>query len=437
MSAKQSIDFLIHGGKKLSGSVRTNTSKNGAMGLLSASLLNKGTTILHGIPRIEEVNRILEVLQSIQVKTEWKGANTLVVDASSIDLDKINYESANKTRTILMFIGSLANRFDSFRLPHSQGCKLGKRSIATHKFGLEKLGIEIDVDDMYYNVTNTHDPASRVVLFESSDTASENVIIAAAGIPQTSELRFVSPNYMVQDVCGFMKALGAEVEGLGTHHVTITGKNEYNREVEYYNSEDPIEAMMWIAAALCTKSELTIERVPINFLEIELEHLRKMGAQFERGEIYLSENGFTELIDLMVKPSDLKAISEKISAKPYPGINPDNLPFFVPICALAEGQSLIHDWMFENRAIYFMELTRLGANMHLGDPHRVFIEGVEEFDPAQVVCPPALRPAMIVLLAMLAAPGESILRNVYSIKRGYQEIAERLNQLGADVQVIG
>jgi UDP-N-acetylglucosamine 1-carboxyvinyltransferase len=264
----------------------------------------------------------------------------------------------------------------------------------------------------------------------------KNLIIAASGIAQTTELKFISANYMVQDVCGFMKVLGVEVEGLGTHRLTITGKTEFNTEVEYHNSEDPIEAMMWISAALCTKSELKIERVPIDFLEIELEHLRKMGAQFEESEVYLSNNGFTKLIDLTVKPSKLKSLSEKIAAKPYPGINADNLPFFVPICALAEGSSLIHDWMFENRAIYFMELTRLGANMHLGDPHRVFIEGVKEFDPAQVVCPPALRPAMIVLIAMLAAPGESILRNVYSIKRGYQEIAERLNQLGADVQVI-
>jgi UDP-N-acetylglucosamine 1-carboxyvinyltransferase len=436
MSQTQTNDFLIKGGKKLSGTVVTNTSKNGAMGLLSASLLNKGTTILHGIPRIEEVNRIIEVLESIQVEVSWQGPSTLKINTADLDLSKINYQSANKTRSILMFIGALANRLGDFKIPHSQGCKLGKRSIATHQFGLEKLGIQIETDDMYYNVINTHKPLQKVVLFESSETASENLVIAAAGIDQTTELKFISANYMVQDVCGFMKALGVEVEGLGTHRLTITGKTEFKTEVEYHNSEDPIEAMMWISAALCTKSELKIERVPIDFLEIELEHLRKMGAQFEESEVYLSNNGFTKLIDLTVKPSKLKSLSEKIAAKPYPGINADNLPFFVPICALAEGSSLIHDWMFENRAIYFMELTRLGANMHLGDPHRVFIEGVEEFDPAQVVCPPALRPAMIVLIAMLAAPGESILRNVYSIKRGYQEIAERLNALGGDIQVI-
>jgi UDP-N-acetylglucosamine 1-carboxyvinyltransferase len=288
----------------------------------------------------------------------------------------------------------------------------------------------------YYHIFKSGKPAKDLAMFESGDTATENLVIAASGLDQTTTLRYISSNYMVQDVCGFMEKFGVKIKGFGTPTLEITGMKEFNQDIEYYNSEDPIEAMMWISAALTTQSELTIQRAPLDFLEVELEHLRLMGAKFKLSKPYLSKNGFTRLVDIEIKPSKLKAIDEKIAARPYPGINPDNLPFFVPICALAKGQTLIHDWMFENRAIYFMELTRLGANLHLGDPHRLFIEGVDSFSPAQVVCPPALRPAMIVLIAMLSANGESILRNVYSIKRGYEEIAERLNQLGADIEVI-
>jgi len=121
---------------------------------------------------------------------------------------------------------------------------------------------------------------------------------------------------------------------------------------------------------------------------------------------------------------------------PYPGINIDNLPFFVPIAAVAKGETLIHDWVYENRAIHYMELTKLGARMILADPHRVYVTGSTTFKPTQIACPPALRPAMIILIAMLAADGVSILRNVYSISRGYEEIATRLNSLGAKIEVL-
>ncbi|MFM6253694.1 MAG: hypothetical protein ACKPEQ_31885, partial [Dolichospermum sp.] len=161
-----------------------------------------------------------------------------------------------------------------------------------------------------------------------------------------------------------------------------------------------------------------------------------MGLKYKRSKVYLSKNGYSKLVDLTVFPSKLEAPIEKITSGAYPDINIDNLPFFVPIACKATGMSLIHDWVYENRSIYFMELNKLGANLLLADPHRVYVEGGVEFQASQVVCPPALRPAMIILIAMLDAKGTSILRNVYSIKRGYQEIAERLNQLGAKITIL-
>jgi UDP-N-acetylglucosamine 1-carboxyvinyltransferase len=437
ISINPSMDFEVEGGHKLSGSITTNCSKNGAMGLLCASLLNKGKTTLHGIPRIEEVNRIIEVLESVGVKVRWTNSNTLeLFHGGKIDLSNINAISAIKTRSIIMFIGGLIHLFDSFSLPQAQGCKLGKRSVIAHIYALEELGVKIKATKDSYQVTSKKLKPSDIVMYESGDTAVENLLIAAAKIPSKTTIRFASPNYMVQEVCFFLQKLGVKIDGVGSDTLIIHGIHEINQDIEYHNSEDPIEAMMFLSAAITTESEITIQRCPIDFLELELYKLEKMGFKYKKTKVYKSLNGQTNLVDITTYPSKLKALDEKVYARPFPGINIDNLPFFVPICCRAEGTTLIHDWVFENRAIYYMELVRLGAKMILADPHRLYIEGPIDFKPAQVVCPPALRPAMIILIGMLAAEGKSILRNVYSINRGYEDIAQRLNSLGAKITVL-
>jgi len=241
---------------------------------------------------------------------------------------------------------------------------------------------------------------------------------------------------MVQEVCFFLETLGVQIDGIGTGTLTIHGLKEINRDIEYTNSEDPIESMMFIAAGIVTHSHITITRCPIDFLAVELEKLKRMGLKFKTSPKYFSYNGGTVLVDIEIFESKLVAPEDKIHPNPYPGINIDNLPFFVPIATQAKGMTLIHDWVYENRAIYFTELNRLGAEINLADPHRVYVTGVTKLKPAQVVCPPALRPAMIILLAMLGAEGTSVLRNVYMINRGYEEIAERLNSIGADIKII-
>ncbi len=435
--ASGSIDFEIEGGHKLHGEITTNASKNGAMGLLCASLLNKGKTTLHNIPRIEEVNRMLEVLNSIGVQTKWIAKNSLeIVPPAKIALEKIDIEAAIKTRSVIMLMGPLIHLFEKFSLPHAAGCKLGKRTVSAHLFGLEELGIKIKVTHSNYEVAVKNMKAATVIMYEAGDTACENIAIAAAKIPGKTTIKFATANYMVQETCRFLQKLGVRVEGVGTSTIVIEGVPDIDQDVEYWNSEDPIESMMFLSAAITTGSHITIRRCPIDFLEMELYKLKKMGLKFKRSKPYLSQNGFTKLVDIEVFPSQLKAPEEKLHALPYPGINQDNLPFFVPIATQAKGTTLIHDWTFENRAIYFMELTKLGAQMILADPHRVFVEGPTPLKPTQVVCPPALRPAMIILIAMLAAPGKSILRNIYSIARGYEEIAERLNKLGAKIRVL-
>jgi len=437
VSINDSIDFEVNGGKKLHGTIKTNFSKNGSVGLLCASLLNRGTTTLHGIARIEEVNRVIEILESIGVKVVRQGPNTVVITPpKNFNLRSINIESAIKTRSVVMLIGPLIHMLSSFSLPHAQGCTLGRRTIAAHTYALEELGIKIKTVSKDYEISSKKLKPANIVMYESGDTACENVLSAAALIPGKTVISFASANYMVQEICFFLETLGVKIDGIGTSTLTIHGIKEINKNIEYWNSEDPIESMMFISACIVTDSKLTITRCPIDFLALELEKLKRMNLKYKILKNYYSYNGRTKLADIEIFPSKLQALSDKIHSNPYPGINIDNLPFFVPIAIRATGQTMIHDWVYENRAIYFTELNRLGANITLADPHRVYIQGGTPLKPAQVVCPPALRPSMVIFISMLAAPGTSILRNVYMINRGYEEIAERLNSIGADIKIL-
>lgn len=431
------IDFEIVGKRKLSGKIKTNPSKNGALGLLCASLLNDNVTTLHNIPQIEEVKRILEVFTSIGVKVKWISKNSLEINPpKKFEMKNLEKDSAAKIRSALMMIGALVHKIDNFHLPHAGGCKMGNRTIAAHRYALEEVGVHIDTKEEYYDISKKKLTSSEIILYESSDTAAENALICAALIPGITTIKFAPPNYQVQDVCFFLENCGVKVEGIGTTTLIVHGVEKIDKPIEHYNSEDPIESMMFISAAIVTESEITITHCPINFLELELYKLEKMGLKYELSKKYLSTNGKTILCDVTIKKSKLHSPDDKIHAQPYPGINVDNLPFFVPICAVADGKTLINDWMWEGRAIYFSELNRLGGKVTLLDPHRVIVEGPTHFKAAQIVCPPALRPAVIIMIAMLGAEGISLLRNVYSINRGYEEIAERLNSIGANIKVL-
>ena len=335
-----------------------------------------------------------------------------------------------------MLMGPLIHKFSSFTLPHAQGCSLGKRTIAAHIYALEKLGVKIKTTTNDYEITAKKLKPGEIVMYESGDTACENILTASALIPGKTTISFASANYMVQEICFFLETLGVKIDGVGTSTLIVHGISEINKNIEYWNSEDPIESMMFISACIVTDSRLTITRCPIDFLSLELEKLKRMNLKYKILKRYYSYNGRTKLADIEIFPSRLKALADKIHSNPYPGINIDNLPFFVPIAIRAKGQTMIHDWVYENRAIYFTELNRLGANISLADPHRVYINGGTKLRAAQVVCPPALRPSMVILISMLAAEGTSILRNVYMINRGYEEIAKRLNSIGADIKIL-
>jgi UDP-N-acetylglucosamine 1-carboxyvinyltransferase len=428
----------VAGGTRLSGSIDVKTSKNAGVALLCASLLNRGTTTLRKVARIEEVNRLLEVLESIGVRTRWlNGDGDLeIVPPPVLDLASIDAEAARRTRSIIMFLGPLMHRHESFEIPYAGGCDLGTRTVEPHMTALRPFGLEVKATEGSYRaqVDASVRPQRPIVLTERGDTVTENALLAAALHEGTTVIRNASSNYMVQDLCFFLTELGVQIEGIGTTTLRVTGVSHIDRDVTYAPSEDPIEAMSLITAAIVTGSTITVRRVPIEFMEIELATLEEMGLRYDRSEEYLALNGRTRLVDITTYPSTLQAPLDKIHPMPFPGLNIDNLPFFAVIAATATGTTLLHDWVYENRAIYLTELTKLGARVQLLDPHRVLIEGPTRWRAAEVICPPALRPAVVILIAMLAARGTSVLRSVYVINRGYEELAERLNALGAQIE---
>ncbi len=433
------VNLRIEGGHPLSGAIPLKTSKNAAVALLCASLLNYGVTRFKSFPRIEEVNRIIEVLESIGVQVKWLPGNDLEIRRpEELLLDKLNVTAARKTRSVLMLIGSLMHDYTEFKIPYAGGCKLGARTVEPHLFALEEFGVSIVATTGFYNVTVNKKAPGEFVLYESGNTVTNNVLMAAARTTEKTVIQAASGDYMVQDLCFFLQKLGVSIDGIGSAFLTIEGVPYIKKNVTYAPTEDPIEAMFFIAAAVTTNSKITVQRVPYKWIGLELLKLKKMGLKFSLGEPYKAGNGIIDLADITIEQHNghLRALPDKLHPNLYPGLNPDNLPYFVPIAAVIKGRTLIHDWMYENRAIYYTEMTKVGAQVELADPHRIYVTGPTKFTAADVVCPPALRPASLLLIGMLAAKGNSMLRNVYTINRGYEDLAERLNSLGARITVI-
>ena len=420
--------------------VTIKSAKNTTLALMFAALLNHGKTTLKNAAKVEEIFRIIEVLESLGINIRWVGNDLEIKRPSRLDSGNINEEAAVLTRSVVMLTGVLGSEIRKFAIPFSGGCRLGKRSISAHAYALANFGIKINTTDDCYQVSSRFKAAEKpIIMYESGDTATVNVLLAAARLEEKTVIKMASANYQVQDICIFLKQLGVQIKGIGTPTLTVVGKRQpIKKDIEYYPAEDPVEAMTLIAAAITTDSSIVLKRVPLDFLELELLKIEKMNCQIDVLKEYVGRNKFLRLADLRVQlhHGRMQTLDDKISCRPYPGLNIDHLPFFVPIAATAAGTTLIHDWVYEDRALYYTELNRIGASVRLADPHRVYVQGPTKWHAADLSCPPAIRPATINLVAMLAAPGVSTLRNIYTINRGYENVAQTFNNLGAKIEVI-
>ena len=295
----QAVNLKIEGGYELKGEITLKTSKNAAVGLLCASLLNDGVTTLKNIARIEEVNRIIEVLQSIGVQVKWQDETDLVIKVpKELNLAGIDHEAAKKTRSVLMLIGPLIHRTKHFIIPYAGGCNLGRRTVLPHLYALEEFGVKVETKSGFYQIeSQLHVPNRNVVLYESGDTTTENILLAAALTPGETIIKMASANYAIQDLCFFLEKLGVKIEGIGSSTLRVHGAKRLDANITYYPSEDPVEAMTFISAAITTNSAINIKRAPIEFLELELLKLEKMGLKYHLSKPYKANNQHTALSD--------------------------------------------------------------------------------------------------------------------------------------------
>lgn len=413
--------FEIQGGKRLSGEIDVRGSKNATTPILAAALLTKEECIISNIPLIEDVFTMLKILESIGVEVKWLGERKISLRAEKLDLGKMDFAFMKKIRSSILLFGPLSARFNKFRIAHPGGCVIGNRPVGTHFDALAKMGVEIKQDGKFYNVNSSKKKPAKVVLAESSVTATENTMMLAASLPGKTIIKIAAMEPHVEDLGKFLVKLGAKIKGLGTHTLEIIGSQNLQgaqHEVIY----DANEAATFLIMGVAAGSRIKIKNAQEDHLDIILEKLREFGANFKIGKNYIE----------VIPAKKIKAVS-KIDARIYPGIPTDVQAPFAVLATQAEGKTLIHDTLFEGRFNYIQEINKMGAKAEILNPHQAVIEGptklkgttIQSFD---------LRAGAALIIAALVAEGKTIINDIYQVDRGYEKIEERLQKLGADIK---
>lgn len=414
--------FVIIGGKKLKGEIEVKGSKNAAGPCLIASLLTKDECIIYNVPQIEDILNILEVLRSMGVSVEKLKDGSIKIKADKVNPEKIDFEKASKTRISVLFFGALLSRSKKFKLPPPGGDRIGLRPISVQLNALESLGAKIERQEKAYSITCKNLKGKEIVLEEFSVTATEALIMAAVLAEGQTIIKGAAAEPHVQDLGNMLLKMGAKIEGLGTHTIKITGVKELHG-VSHSIIPDPIEAGTFIIMGALVPGKIKITGIDLSHLELFLAKLEEMGVVMERGKDYI------------VVSHSPKLKSVKIQALPYPGFPTDLLPVIIPLLISAEGKSLVHDPLYENRFNYVSELKKMGADIEMVDPHRAFVLGPKKLLGA-IIDSWDIRAGACLVVAALGAEGQTTIKNIFQIDRGYERIEERLQKLGADIKRI-
>ena len=412
--------FVINGGKTLSGEVEIQGSKNAAGPALAAVLLTKEECILENVPFIDDISNILKTFESMGVEVEKIGPKTVRLKAENLDVSKMDFERVSKTRISVLLFGSLLGRVKNFKMPPPGGDRIGLRPISVQLNALEKLGAKIERKDNLYEVNCKKLEGKEIILEEFSVTATEAVMLAAVLAEGKTVIKIAAAEPHVQDLGKMLIKMGAKIEGLGTHTIKIEGVKELHGCTHKIVS-DYIEAGTYIIAGALTPGKIKVTNVNLEDLDLFLTKLEEMGVKMEKGEDY---------VEVFHSPK-LKAI--KIQALPYPGFPTDLLPIVIPLLLAAEGKSLVHDPLYENRFNYVQELRKMGGDIEMVDPHRTFVFGPCKLTGSKIDSWD-IRAGACLVVSALSAEGQTIVENVYQIDRGYEKIEERLQKLGADIK---
>ncbi|MFA7169742.1 MAG: UDP-N-acetylglucosamine 1-carboxyvinyltransferase [Candidatus Paceibacterota bacterium] len=414
--------FIINGGKPLNGEIEVRGSKNATTPILSACLLTKEECIIDNVPRITDVMKMIEILQSMGVEIERISERTVRVKAGdNVDPEKMDFTKIGHMRSSILLLGSLLARFKKFKIKQPGGCIIGARPIGTHFDALEALGATITQDDHFYYLEAEKLVGRKIVLKEFSVTATENLMMAATLAEGTTIIRTAAIEPHVQDLGRFLRKMGANIKGCGFHTIEIQGVEKLHG-AKHSIQPDPIEVGTFAIAAGATRGDVLIKNVAPNDLDLVLEKLKEAGIVFEVGEN-----------SLHVRPTSKLGTLSKIEARTYPGLPTDLQAPFAVLATQTEGNTLVHDTLYEGRMNYINELSKMGANAVICDPHRAIIAGptplygkdINSFD---------LRAGATMIIAALLAQGRSALSGIEQVDRGYEAIEERLQKLGADIK---
>lgn len=428
--AEMSERFVVHGGKRLSGSVRPAGNKNAALPMIAASLMADGVSVINNVPRITDVLDLLELVQDLGGEVDWSAPNTLRIDAGSVESKPLNPALCARIRASILMAGPLLARFGSVRLPPPGGDVIGRRRIDTHFLALSQLGASVNVGGDYHLEADRL-TGSDIFLDEPSVTGTENALMAAVKAEGETLLQNAACEPHVQDLARALVAMGADIEGIGTNTLRVRGVPEL-RAAELEVGPDHIEIGSFIGLAVVTKSELSVEGVRPADLRSIRHNFRRLGIETSVEQDTLVIPGPQEC---RISP-DLGGHIPKIEDGPWPAFPADLTSIAVVVATQCHGVVMVFEKMFESRLFFVDKLTSLGARVVLCDPHRVLVYGPSALTGG-VVESPDIRAGMAMLIAALAADGTSEIHNVRQIDRGYEQIDRRLRQLGADIERAG
>lgn len=413
-------NFLIKGGKKLSGTVKVGGSKNAVLPIIAASLLSEERTTLRNVPEIEDVFQMIKILEHLNVKTEFKD-HTLTIDPSNLENKEIGKDLVCKMRSSILLAGPLVGRFKEVDMGFPGGCVLGKRSVDTHILAFDKLGAKLVENHTKIHLKAEELVGTEIILSEFSVTGTENVVIAASVAKGTTIIKTAAAEPHVQDLCHFLNAMGAKISGIGSHTLVIEGVDQL-RGVDYKVRADYLEAGTFLLAGAITDSQIEVTDFETEDLDLFFEKLEEVGVVFEK-----NKNSAR-----IISSKNLKAISNLKTAV-HPGFPTDLFAPFSVLLTQADGVSKIFETLFEGRFNYIFELEKMYAKVELLNPHQGLIIGPNKLRGVPVAsCD--IRAGAGIVLAALVAEGETLVTNINYIDRGYEKLDEKLNSLGADIQ---
>ncbi len=416
--------FLITGGVQLNGEVRISGAKNAALPLLAATLLATTPITLTNVPHLKDVSTLIKLIQGLGVKVTYEG-DTVTVDTSTLDNQFAPYELVKTMRASILVLGPLLARYGTTKVSLPGGCAIGSRPVEQHLKALEALGALIDVENGYVNATIKPDQHGRLkggqVDFDMVTVGgTENILIAAAIANGTTIINNAAQEPEVSDLANLLVKMGANIEGIGTSTLTVHGV-ESLQGCTYAVVADRIETGSYLAAAAITGGCVRTTHTNPSLMGPVLDKFREMGALVQTGE---------DWIELDMQGKRPKAVGFK--TLPHPAFPTDMQAQLMAVNAIADGTAIISETIFENRFMHVPELSRLGANIHI-DGHHAVVTGVDKLKAAPVMATD-LRASFSLVIAALAAQGDTIIDRIYHIDRGYEQLEAKLQGLGAKIQ---